>query len=120
MEKRFRWARRLTIAGLALILLGLLDPLEGSVVILIGSGMLAAGAHLVRSRHRRLLASAFVLSAVGVSLLFGVSAIGGLGGDTGRSMWWVLILVPYPAGWAMSLIGGVKRLREPMAQKTSG
>lgn len=112
MEKRQLWTRVLAIAGLVLMVLGALDPLEGSLVILGGAGLAAAGASIGRSRHRQILLRALLLIATGVALMFGLSAMGGLGGETGRSMWWALVLLPYPAGWIMGIVGSVKRLVE--------
>ena len=109
MHNRFRM---LVIAGLVLMLAGALDPLEGSVVILGGSALAAAGAFFGKSRHSRRQVTAFVLIAVGVAALFGLSAQGGVGGNTGRSMWWLAICVSYPAGWVLGLVGAVGQLRE--------
>ncbi len=44
--------------------------------------------------------------------LWGMSAIGGIGGSTGRSMWWALVLLPYPVGWVMGFAGVIRALRE--------
>jgi len=46
-----------------------------------------------------------VLIAVGVGALFGLSALGGVGGRSGHSMWWLLTVLPYPVGWVMGLVG---------------
>jgi hypothetical protein len=107
--KRSRW---LVIAGLVLMLAGTLDPLEGSLVILAGSALVAAAAVFGKNRRCRLQVTAFVLIAIGVAALFGLSALGGVGGNTGRSMWWVALCVSYPIGWVMGLLGAVTRLRE--------
>jgi len=40
------------------------------------------------------------------------SLFGGVGGDTGRSTWWLLTALPYPVGWVMSLLGAVRLLIE--------
>jgi len=112
MELRERWARILCVAGVLTMLAGCLDPLEGSVLILAGSGLLALGAHLGRSRHRKAAFWAFVLTVVGVAILFGLSAMGGVGGETGRSMAWALVILPYPAGALMALVTGVRILIE--------
>ena len=53
---------------------GALDPLEGSVVILGGSALAAAGAFFARTRRYWLQLTAFVLVALGVAALFGLSA----------------------------------------------
>ena len=55
---------------------------------------------------------AFALTAVGVGILGGLSAMGGLGGETGRSMMWAPILLPYPAGAILALVTGVSILNE--------
>ncbi|MCC7043658.1 MAG: hypothetical protein IT183_07345 [Acidobacteria bacterium] len=105
------WPRRLLVAGLVAMVLGALDPLEGSPVILLGSVLAAAGARLGQRPYRRLLAWACLLVAIGVGAMWGLSAVGGFGGNTGRTLWWWLALVPYPVGWVMGLVGVVKTLR---------
>jgi hypothetical protein len=112
MNKPGRWWRILVIVGLVAMLFGAADPLEGSLVILPGTGMVALGALFAKSRHRRFLAWALVFVAAGVGAMWGLSAIGGLGGPTGRSLWWALVLLPYPVGWIMGLVGAVRTLRE--------
>jgi hypothetical protein len=59
-----------------------------------------------------LLLWAFILIAVGVGVMFEVSSIGGFGGNTGRSMWWALTILPYPVGWFMGLVGIILSLIE--------
>ena len=105
-------SRVLVIIGLVLMVIGVVDPLEGSLVILGGSVLVALGAFLSRTRYR-LPITALVLIAAGVGAMFGMSALGGVGGNTGRSMWWLLLCVPYPIGWILGLIGAVSKLREP-------
>jgi hypothetical protein len=112
MPTRWRWSRILVVVGLVAILVGAADPLEGSLVILPGTGLLALAAWLGNSRHRRLLYWSCALVATGVGAMWGMSAVGGLGGSTGRSMWWAVLLLPYPAGWIMALVGAIRRLRE--------
>lgn len=88
------------------MLVGTLDPLEGSVVILIGSGLVALGTFLGNTNHRLRVywIWVFLLISFGVGVMFGVSAIGGFGGTTGRSMWWAILVLPYPVGWVMGVI----------------
>jgi hypothetical protein len=119
MKGTLLWSRILVVVGLALMLIGAIDPLEGSLVILPGSGMVALGASLGKSRRRTLLLYGFILLAVGVGALWGMSALGGVGGDTGRSMWWALVLLPYPVGWIMGLVGAILRLIESFKGQAS-
>lgn len=112
------WSRILAWAGFVLMVVGAIDPLEGSVIILPGVGMAAVGAAVGASRFRKLLAWAFGLVAAGVGLMFGMSALGGIGGDTGRSMWWALLLLPYPVGWVLAVAGSIRRLLELRRQGT--
>ena len=105
-------SRWLVIVGLVLMVIGVVDPMEGSVVILGGSILVAVGAFPSRTRYR-LPVTALVLIALGVGALFGMSALGGVGGNTGRSIWWLLLCLPYPIGWILGLIGAARKLREP-------
>ena len=98
--------------GVVVMLAAALDPMEGSIVIVIGIALAAYAAGAGRSPHRALLYAGLALAAVGVTALWGLSAVGGFGGDTGRSNWWWLALVPYPVGWMLALVGGVKTWRD--------
>ena len=112
MNGRMLWSRILVVVGGIAMLLGTLDPLEGSLLILPGSGLVALSMFLGRKNRRTILywAWAFILIAVGVGALFALSAVGGIGGRSGHSMWWGLLILPYPAGWLMALAGGVAGL----------
>jgi hypothetical protein len=99
------------IAGLVAMLLGAIDPLEGSLIVLLGSGLVALGALLGKSRHRRLLYWAFGLMIVGAVAMFVLSGFGGTGSSTGHSNWWLLVVLPYPVGWIMGLVGVILGLR---------
>jgi hypothetical protein len=105
-------ARVLVIAGMLAMLLGAVDPLEGSLVILPGSALVAIGAWFGRGRLSPLPTWALALVAVGVGILFGLSAMGGVGGTSGRPLWWALVVLPYPVGWGMGLIASVRALLE--------
>lgn len=109
------WPRVLMIAGVFCLIIGAIDPLEGSVVILAGGALLALGGFLGKSRQLSLLVAALILLAVGIGAMFGLSALGGIGGSSGRSMAWIVLLVPYPVGWVLGLIGAYRGLRRPRA-----
>lgn len=112
MNKRKLWSRILAIIGVVAMIIGVVDPLEGSVIILAGSGLVAISAFLGKSRHRTFVYWAFGLTVIGVAGLLVVSMFGGVGGNTGRSYWWLLTALPYPVGWIMSLVGVVRVLTE--------
>jgi hypothetical protein len=107
-----RRARMVIIAGLLVMVVAAFDPLEGSVIVVLGAGMIPAGARLRGSRHLAYLHWCLVMLVVGVAALWGLSAIGGFGGTSDRSYLWGLLIVPYPIGWLAGLVGGVRALGE--------
>lgn len=115
MDPHSRLPRLLLWVGLAGMLVGAIDPLEGSLLIAPATGLVWLGARLARSTQQRLLAWAFAGVAFGVAALWGVSEVGGFrgpAGSAGLSWWWGLWLLPYPVGWLMGLVGAVRALRE--------
>ena len=107
-----RWLPIMLKVGVVLMILGPLDPMEGSAVILPAIALTALAARLGRSDHTFSLTIGLVLAAIGIGALWGFSAIGGFGGTTGRSIWWGLTLLPYPLGWAIALVGGIRAWRD--------
>ena len=112
MNARNRWSTVLIIIGLFVILAGAIDPLEGSFIIVPGIGVIAMGMLLCKSRYRKLLYLSFVLAAFGVAAMVVLSMLGGIGGQSGHSMWWGLFILPYPAGWIMAIAGIILRFIE--------
>ena len=112
MNPRTLWARILVTLGGIAMLLGTVDPLEGSVLILPGSGLIALGTFIGKSQRSviRYWLWVFGLIAVGVAAMFVLSAFGGIGGKSGHSMWWGVLMLPYPVGWLMALAGAVLAL----------
>ena len=108
MNSRTLWSRTLKVVGAIVMVLGTLDPLEGSVLILAGSGLVALAAYLGGQGRRRVAYWTWALGliAVGVAAMFALSAVGGIGGKSGHSMWWGLLILPYPVGWLMALAAG--------------
>ena len=89
------------------MVVGAIDPLEGSLLILPSSGLVAIGTYLSQS-ERRFTAYrvwVFILIAIGVGAMWGLSSVGGIGGDSGRSMWWGVLILPYLIGWSMGIWG---------------
>lgn len=112
MGGRILWSHVLVAVGLVGMLVGAIDPLEGSFVILPASALTALGAWLGGSRYRMLLGSAFVLIALGVGAMALLSMWGGVGGRSSHSAWWLLVVLPYPVGWILGLVGVVLRVVE--------
>ena len=112
MNPRTLWARVLVTLGGIAMLLGTVDPLEGSLLILPGSGLIALGTFIGKSQRSviRYWLWVFGLIAVGVAAMFVLSAFGGIGGKSGHSMWWGVLMLPYPVGWLMALAGAVLAL----------
>ncbi len=89
------------------MLVGAIDPMEGSLLVLSGSGLFAIGTFLDQSNDRLVAYRAwvFVLIAIGVGALWGLSMAGGIGGNSKISPFWALLLLPYPIGWSMGIWG---------------
>jgi hypothetical protein len=107
MNARMVWSRILFVGGGLAMLFGAVDPMEGSLLILPGSGLFALGTYLGQS-ERWLIAFrvwVFILIAIGVGALFGLSALGGIGGRSGHSIWWGLLILPYMIGWTVGIWG---------------
>ena len=87
------------------MLVGAIDPLEGSVAILAGSSMILLGAYFKHGERRYLLYRfrVYVPVVVGVAALWITSMLGGFGGSSGLSGWWGLLVLAYPIGWLLNL-----------------
>ncbi len=107
MSARMISSRILLVGGGLAMLVGAVDPMEGSLLILPGSGLVALGTYLGQA-ERRLIAFrvwVFILIAIGVGAMFGLTAVGGIGGHSGHSLWWGLLIVPYLIGWTLGIWG---------------
>jgi len=112
MNPRSLWSRVLVIIGSIAMLVGVLDPLEGSLAILIGSGLVALGTFLGQASRQMLVywIIIFSLITIGVGAMFALSAAGGIGGTSGHSLWWGVLVLPYPVGWVMGIVSLLVRL----------
>jgi hypothetical protein len=101
------WSRIIIVVGSIAMLLGALDPMEGSVAILVGSGLVALGTFLSQGERQWLAYRlwVFLLIVIGVGALWGLSMVGGIGGKSGHSMWWGVLILPYLVGWSMGIWG---------------
>jgi hypothetical protein len=103
-----RSIRILLAVGLAAMILAMLDPMEGSIVIVAGIALMTMASHAAQSPHRVILSAGLLLAATGVAALWILSAMGGFGGTSGRPLWLGLLLLPYPIGWLVALVGGIR------------
>jgi hypothetical protein len=109
---RILWSRVLVILGLFGMLVGALDPLEGSVIILPSAGLAAVGVYIGQTARRKLLYTAFLLIAIGVCAMLLYSFIG-------RSWVWAAMVVPYPIGWILGIVAAILSLVESFRHRTA-
>ena len=103
MNKKIKWTHVIYIFGIIALIIGALDPLEGSVVITLGSVLIALSTYLTRDRHRKIFLTAAIMIVIGVLFLFYLSSLGGFGGKSTLSLWYGTLILPYPIGWLMSI-----------------
>ncbi|MES2170273.1 MAG: hypothetical protein V4479_06060 [Actinomycetota bacterium] len=109
MDARTLWHRILVIVGGIAMAVGTVDPVDWSLFVLAGSGLILLGLLTGRRDRRAVMYSVwvFALIAVGVAAMIVLSLVGGIGGDSGHSIWWGLLVLPYPAGWLMAVVGAI-------------
>lgn len=115
MNQKIKWTRVIYIIGVIVLIIGALDPLEGSVLIAAGSALIAFSTYLTHDRHRKIFFVSLIMIITGVFFIFYLSSLGGIGGSSGRSWWWGVLVLPYPVGWLMSIIILITRvLKKPI------
>jgi hypothetical protein len=110
MKKKIKWTRVIYIIGVIALIIGVLDPLEGSVVIASGSALIALSTFLTRDRHWKIFLLSFIMILTGVFFLFYLSSQGGFGGTSKLSWWWGTLILPYVIGWLASIITLITRV----------
>ena len=100
-------SRNLIVSGNIAMLIGAIDPLEGSIVILLGSGLVLLGNCFAQGEKRFFAYRiwVFILILIGVVSLWVLSTLGGFGGTSGLPIWWGLLILPYPIGWFLGIWG---------------
>jgi hypothetical protein len=112
MKRKLNGRRIIYIIGIIAFLIGVLDPLEGSVIIAAGSFLITLSTYLNRDKHWKLFMASCIMIIVGVFFMFYFSTLGGFGGTSRLSWWWGLLIIPYPLGWLLSLILLIMRSRK--------
>ncbi len=108
--KSKKWISAIGIIGIVALIIGILDFMEGSVVILAGSVLITLSRYLSHDRYRKIFLLSTILIAAGVFLLFYLSSRGGFGGTSGLSWWYGLLVLPYPIGWILAVVLLIKSL----------
>ncbi|HET9571723.1 MAG TPA: hypothetical protein VFP20_09990 [Bacteroidales bacterium] len=103
MKKQFDWKGLLYTVGILAFFLGVLDPLEGSIIILIGSVLMTLYKYLRGDRHKRGFLAGCLLIAVGVGYMFYMSSLGGFGPEAMPWVWGIPMVL-YPIGWFLTAV----------------
>jgi hypothetical protein len=100
-------SRILLVCGGLAMLIGAVDPMEGSLLILPGSGLVALGTYLGEAERWLITFRVwvFIMIGIGVGAMMGLTAVGGIGGRSGHSIWWGLLILPYLIGWSLGVWG---------------
>jgi hypothetical protein len=104
MNTKLDWKHVIYIFGIIAMIIGAIDPLEGSVLVVLGSTLLGLSTYLKRDLHWKIFFFSTMLIFVGVIFLFYVSSLGGFGGKSTLSVWWGLLILPYPIGWLLAIV----------------
>jgi hypothetical protein len=104
MKEQTKWKRIIYTIGVVALIIGILDPLEGSVVLAAGSALIALSTYLSHDKHWKIFLASLIMIVIGVFFLFYFSSLGGFGGSSTLSWWWCTLLLPYPLGWLMAII----------------
>jgi len=99
MKEKNKWTRVVYITGIVAIIIGTIDPLEGSVLIATGNALLVLSTYITKDSHRKIFLSSFIMIVIVVFFLFYFSSLGGFGGTSTLSWWWGTLILPYPIGW---------------------
>ena len=94
-----KWKRILTVLGVVLFIIGTLDPMEGSVLILAGAVLISSIRFMDKKENWKLFCGATFCIIAGIFFLFYISSLGGIGGASALSWWYGLLILPYPIGW---------------------
>lgn len=113
MKDKTKWIRIIYIIGVVSLIAGAIDPLEGSVLIVAGSSLIALSTYFLHDRHRKFFLAALLAIVIGVIALFYLSSLGGFGGNSALSWWWGTLILPYPLGWLASIVMLVVRWGKP-------
>lgn len=119
MDKRYGWSVALAFIALTMMVVGVLDPLEGFPLVLMAGVCALIAAGLAARRWFRFLAWGLGLAVLGCIALVVLSARGGFGGSSKTPMAWGLVAAPYPVGGILLLAGIVLMIRYLLKMRRS-
>ena len=93
-----KWTRIVYIIGVAASIIGVLDPMEGSILLMAGGILLAVSTYFIKDKYRKMFFTTAIMMVVGVFFLFYFSSLGGF---PPLPWWWGILILPYPIGWLM-------------------
>lgn len=117
MVEKAKWTRVIYIVGVVALIIGAIDPLEGSLLIIAGSALLALSAYVNNDRHSKIFTIALIMIVIGVFFMFYFSSIGGFGETSALSWWWGLLILPFPIGWITIIVVLIRRAIENKKRK---
>jgi len=109
VEKQIKLNKILNIIGIVAIVIGSIDPLEGSILILPGIILLTFSSFLINDTQKKLFLAISIMILFGVFFMFYFSSLGGFGGSSKLSWWWGLLILPYPIGWLTLIVVLISR-----------
>jgi hypothetical protein len=118
MKEQTKLTRTLYIIGVIAMIIGALDPMEGSVIILGGNVLLVISLFMTNDRHKMHFLISLIMIAFAVAYLYYISSLGGFGGNSSRSWWWGVPILPYPVGWIFAMVMLIKRVRQKRSANT--
>jgi hypothetical protein len=107
-KSKITWIRVAFIFGVVSLIIGVIDPLEGSVLIALGSILLTFSTYMRKDPQWKGYLAGSVMIITGVSFLFYFSTKGGFGDS--MSWWLGILILPYPLGWLLSVIMLILRI----------
>jgi hypothetical protein len=110
MKEKTKLSRIIFIIGVIALIVGAIDPLEGSVLLVAGCALITLSMYMTRDPHWKIFASCLALIGIGVFFLFYFSSLGGFGGTSSLSWWWGTLILPYPIGWLIAIVTLIVRV----------
>ncbi len=95
--------KTLRIAGIVCLFLGAIDPLEASLLILLGSCLYTMAMYLRIHEKRFFFLICSLMMGSGIFFMFLFSWLGGIGGKSDYSLWWGILILPYPIAWLITV-----------------